>query len=144
MQQLLEKAISIALKAHSGKTDKGGNPYILHPLRLMITMQTTEEKIVALLHDVVEDSTTTIQQLKDEKFPQRILTAVSLLTKKEKQEYSDYILAIKKNTLATKVKLADLKDNMNPMRLKKVAEADKQRIKKYKAAYKLLTTPNYS
>jgi (p)ppGpp synthase/HD superfamily hydrolase len=143
MQQLLEKAISIALKAHSGKTDKGGNPYILHPLRVMFAMQTTEQKIVAMLHDVVEDSTTTIQQLKEEKFSKGILSAVSLLTKKENQPYQEYILAIKRNPLATKIKLADLKDNMDTKRLKKITEADKERIKKYKAAYKLLTAPNY-
>lgn len=144
MQQLLEKAISIALTAHSGKLDKGGNAYILHPLRVMFAMQTTEEKIVAVLHDVVEDSTTTIQQLKEGKFSNRILSAVSLLTKKENQSYQEYIIAIKKNSLASKVKLADLKDNMNLTRLKKITEADKQRMKKYKGAYKLLTAPNYS
>ena len=143
MQQLLEKAISIALQAHSGKTDKGGNPYILHPLRLMFAMETEEEKIVALLHDVVEDSTTTIQNLKEEKFSKRILSAVALLTKKENQSYQEYILAIKKNPLATKIKLADLKDNMNTKRLKKITETDRERIKKYKAAHKLLTVPNY-
>lgn len=142
MQQLLEKAISIALSAHFGKTDKGGNPYILHPLRIMLTMETTDEKIVALLHDVVEDSPTSIQELKDAKFSNKIVTAVSLLTKKENQPYDDYISAIKKNPLATKVKLADLKDNMNTSRLKKITEKDKLRIKKYRAAYKLLTAPN--
>jgi|JI9StandDraft_1071089.scaffolds.fasta_scaffold512268_1 (p)ppGpp synthase/HD superfamily hydrolase len=143
MQQLLEKAISIALTAHSGKLDKGGSPYILHPLRVMLAMETTEEKIVALLHDVVEDSTTTIQELREVKFSKRILSAVALLTKKENQPYQEYILAIKRNPLATKIKLADLKDNMNTNRLQKLTEADKERIKKYKAAYKLLTAPNY-
>ena len=142
MQQLLEKAISIALSAHCGKTDKGGNPYILHPLRIMLSMDTDEEKIVALLHDIVEDSPTTIKQLREEKFSNKIVAAVSLLTKKENQPYDDYILAIKKNPLATKIKLADLKDNMNTSRLKKITEKDKLRIKKYRAAYKLLTAPN--
>ena len=142
MQQLLEKAISIALTAHSGKLDKGGFAYILHPLRVMFAMETTEEKIVALLHDVVEDSTTTLQQLKIEKFSKRILSAVSLLTKDENQPYQEYIIAIKKNPLATKIKLADLKDNMNTRRLKNITDADKKRMKKYKAAYKLLTAPN--
>jgi len=142
MQQLLEKAVSMALSAHCGKTDKGGNPYILHPLRMMLTMETTDEKIVALLHDVIEDSPISIQQLRDEKFSKKIVAAVSLLTKKENQSYDDYISAIKKNPLAAKVKLADLKDNMNTNRLKKITGKDKLRIKKYRAAYKLLTTPN--
>ena len=90
----------------------------------------------------MEDSPTTLKQLKEEKFSNRIVSAVSLLTKKENQPYDDYILAIKKNPLATKIKLADLKDNMNTSRLKKITEKDKLRIKKYRAAYKLLTAPN--
>lgn len=142
MQQLLEKAISIALTAHSGKTDKGGNPYILHPLRVMFAMETTEEKIVAMLHDVIEDSNTTILKLKKDKFSKKILSAVSLLTKRENQSYQDYILAIKKNPIATKVKLIDLKDNMNTKRLKKITLSDKKRLKKYKEAFKLLTSTN--
>ena len=105
-------------------------------------METTDEKIVALLHDVVEDSHTTIQQLKDAKFSNKIVAAVSLLTKKENQPYDDYISEIKRNPLATKVKLADLKDNMSTSRLKKITEKDKLRIRKYRAAYKLLTAPN--
>lgn len=141
-QQLLEQAIYIALQAHSGKLDKGGSPYILHPLRVMLTMVTTEEKIVAVLHDVIEDSSFTIQQLKQNGFSKKVLDAVSLLTKKENQSYQDYISVIKKNPLAAKIKLADLKDNMNTGRLKKITVDDKERLKKYKAAYKFLTAPN--
>lgn len=141
-QQLLEQAIYIALQAHSGKLDKGGSPYILHPLRVMLTMVTTEEKIVAVLHDVIEDSGFTIQQLKQNGFSKKVLDAVSLLTKKENQSYQDYISVIKKNPLAAKIKLADLKDNMNSSRLKKITVDDKERLKKYKAAYKFLTAPN--
>ena len=138
MQQLLEKAIEIALIAHRGKVDKGGLPYILHPLRVMQGVDTIEEKIVAILHDVVEDSDKNIQDLKEENFSERILKAVALLTKNENQSYEDYIGAIKKNTLASKVKMADLKDNMNKMRLLKFTERDKARLKKYKDAYKML------
>ena len=141
-QQLLEQAIYIALQAHSGKLDKGGSPYILHPLRVMLTMVTTVEKIVAVLHDVIEDSSFTIQQLKQNGFSKKVLDAVSLLTKKENQSYQDYISVIKKNPLAAKIKLADLKDNMNTGRLKKITVDDKERLKKYKAAYKFLTAPN--
>jgi len=137
-QQLLEQAIYIALQAHKGKADKGGSPYILHPLRLMLVMETTEEKIVAVLHDVIEDSSFTIQKLKQEGFSKKVLDAVSLLTKTENQNYENYISAIKKNPLATKVKLADLKDNMDLSRLKKIVEEDLIRIKKYKSAVKQL------
>lgn len=139
MQQLLEKALSIALTAHKGQKDKGGSPYILHPLRVMSSVVTMEEKIVALLHDVVEDSTITIQQLSEEKFSKKILSAVSLLTKKENQPYENYIRAIKKNALATRVKKADLKDNMNIARLKTIKQKDKDRIRKYKSALKILS-----
>jgi len=137
-QQLLEQAIYIALQAHKGKADKGGCPYILHPLRLMLAMETTEEKIVAVLHDVIEDSSFTIQKLKQEGFSKKVLDAVSLLTKTENQNYENYISAIKKNPLATKVKLADLKDNMDKSRLQKITEEDLIRIKKYKSAIKQL------
>ena len=137
-QHLLEKAISIALEAHKGKVDKGGQAYILHPLRIMNSMDTSEEKIVALLHDVVEDSNITIQFLKESGFSEKILKAIILLTKKENQLYEDYILTIKKNHLANKVKQADLKDNMDIRRLKKVTEADKLRFRKYKNAYRIL------
>ena len=140
MQKLLEKAIFIAISAHKGQVDKGGNLYILHPLRVMLAMENVEEQIVAMLHDVIEDSKITIKELEDNKFPKQILEAVALLTKKNDQPYEDYILAIKKNSLARKVKQADLKDNMNKNRLKKVTEADQLRIIKYKKAYKLLAT----
>ena len=140
MQQLLEKAISIALSVHKGKIDKGGNPYILHPLRVMLDMTTIEEKIVAVLHDVVEDSHTTIQNLRDENYSEEILDALTLLTKNQNQTYNEYILEIKKNTLATKVKLADLRDNMDKKRLLNPNKKDIARINKYKIAYSLLTT----
>jgi (p)ppGpp synthase/HD superfamily hydrolase len=138
MQQHLEKAISIALSAHKGEIDKGGSPYILHPLRVMLNMDTIEEKIVAILHDVVEDSAISIQNLKDEGYPEIILKAIELLTKDVNQSYEEYILDIRKNRLATKVKLADLKDNMNINRLMDPNDEDKARLKKYKAAYKVL------
>jgi len=140
MQHLLEKAISIALAEHKGQKDKGGNPYILHPLRVMLSVETIEEKIVALLHDVIEDSNITIQNLIEEHFPEEILKAIILLTKKQNQSYEDYILAIKKNSLANKVKLADLKDNMDKKRLLNITEKDKARLKKYRYAYKMLNS----
>lgn len=135
MQLLFEKAITIALKAHKGKKDKGGNPYILHPLRIMVSMDTLEEKIVAVLHDVIEDSDISIEHLTKLKFPESITNAIALLSKTKNQDYNDYINSIKKNKLATKVKIADLEDNMNLSRLKSITEKDKQRLVKYKTAY---------
>jgi (p)ppGpp synthase/HD superfamily hydrolase len=135
MQALFEKAIKIALKAHKGKTDKGGNPYILHPLRIMTSMDTLEEKITAILHDVIEDSDISVEYLTKHKFPESITNAITLLSKTKNQNYDDYIKEIKKNKLATKVKIADLEDNMNLSRLKSITEKDKQRLLKYKTAY---------
>lgn len=140
MQQLFEKAIMIATKAHAGQKDKAGAPYLLHVLRVMLSVESMDEKIVALLHDVVEDSEMTLVGLAKEGFPKKILKAVELLTKTESKPYKDYIEEIKQNELARVVKVADLKDNMNITRLKKVTESDKLRIKKYKAAYNLLNS----
>lgn len=130
----------IATKAHEGQKDKAGAPYLLHILRVMMSVERMDEKIVALLHDVVEDSEVSVEELAYERFPKKILKAVELLTKTEKKTYEDYIQEIKNNDLARAVKLADLKDNMNITRLKKVTESDKLRIKKYKAAYNLLNS----
>lgn len=138
MQQLFERAIMIATKAHAGQKDKAGAPYLLHVLRVMLRVDSMDEKIVALLHDVVEDSEITIEELANEGFSKKILKAVELLTKTENKPYEDYIQEIKKNELARVVKLADLKDNMNTSRLKTLKENVKLRIKKYKAAYKIL------
>lgn len=139
MQHLLEKAILIALTAHKGQVDKGGNPYILHPLRLMHSVNTIEEKIVAILHDVVEDSSITTLDLKKKGFPKPVIDAITLLTKKDNQLYDKYILAIKENPLATVIKLADLRDNLDNRRLKKITDNDKKRIARYKWAVKTLT-----
>lgn len=130
----------IATKVHAGQKDKAGAPYLLHVLRVMMSVEKMDERIVALLHDVVEDSETTIEELANEGFSKKILRAVELLTKTEHKTYEDYIQEIKRNELARVVKLADLKDNMNITRLKKVTESDNLRIKKYKAAYKFLNT----
>ncbi len=130
----------IATKVHAGQKDKAGAPYLLHVLRVMMSVEKMDERIVALLHDVVEDSETTIEELANEGFSKKILRAVELLTKTEHKTYEDYIQEIKRNELARVVKLADLKDNMNISRLKTLTENDKLRIKKYKAAYKFLNT----
>jgi (p)ppGpp synthase/HD superfamily hydrolase len=140
MQQLFEKAIAIALKAHQGQKDKAGAPYLLHVLRVMMSMEKMDEKIVALLHDVVEDSETTIEDFTKAGFPLKILKAVELLTKTDNQPYEDYIQRMKKNPIAKAVKMADLKDNLNTNRLKKLSDSDKLRIKKYKQALKTLNS----
>lgn len=136
----LEKAIQIALKAHEGQTDKGGNTYVLHPLRLMVQMPTEQLQTIAVLHDVVEDSTYTFEDLAKEDFPEEVLSAVRALTKQENEQYDDFIKRVKLNPLAVPVKIADLKDNSNLDRIPNPTETDLERVKKYQRAIEFLTT----
>lgn len=136
---LLEKAITIASRAHNGQKDKAGCEYILHPLRLMLQMKTQDERIIAVLHDVIEDSDYTIQDLRHEGFEEEILNSLKLLTKNDKKvTYEDYIKKIKTNPIATKIKIADLEDNMNLTRMKSLKETDLLRFKKYSWAWHFL------
>lgn len=139
-RQLLERAIETAVRAHHGQIGKDGLPYLLHPLRLMARMETVEEQIVAVLHDVVEDSEITIDDLRREGFSEYALEAIALLTHdKEKVPYDDYVHALKPHALARKVKLADLEDNSNLRRLVQVEDKDLERVKKYHRAWRILT-----
>jgi (p)ppGpp synthase/HD superfamily hydrolase len=137
----LEKAIAVALEAHAGVVTRSGRPYILHPLRLMIQMESEEEMITAVLHDVVEDSTITLDDLAAMGFVKEILDALALLTHdKETTRYEDYITGIKANPLALKIKLADLEHNMDIRRLpNKMSRSDLERLQKYRHAWKILT-----
>jgi (p)ppGpp synthase/HD superfamily hydrolase len=136
---LLEKAIQIAVDSHAGHKDKAGAPYILHPLRVMMAMETHEQMIVAVLHDVVEDTNTTMDDLRQAGFPETVLEAVGLLTHKETDSYESYVRKIKPNPLAKLVKLADLRDNYRIDRLPNPCEEDIIRLKKYRNAYRILT-----
>ena len=142
----LERAIEIAAQAHCGQLDKAGNDYIGHPLRVMAMGQTVEEKIVGVLHDVVEDSAWTFEQLAAEGFPPGVIEALRCLTKLSLTEpYDKFIARIKHNPLAVAVKLNDLTDNMDIRRLPYLSDKDVKRLKKYLKAYKQLTgTPTYS
>jgi (p)ppGpp synthase/HD superfamily hydrolase len=132
----LEKAIAIAGDAHKDNVDKVGAPYILHPLRVMMRMDSTREMIVAVMHDVVEDNEQwTLQRLKDEGFGQEIIDAIDALTKKDTETYMEFIRRVSQNTIGRKVKLADLEDNMNVMRIAYLTEKDTQRIDKYHRAW---------
>jgi (p)ppGpp synthase/HD superfamily hydrolase len=137
----LERAIQIAVTAHAGQTDKQGRPYILHPLRIMLSLPDDETRIAGMLHDVVEDTSTTMDDLKREGFSEAVLTAIHLLTRIHGKPYADYVVACKSNRIAREVKLADLTDNTrldrNIIRPKKF-ESDKKRISKYLVTYKFL------
>jgi len=130
----LEKAISIAVTAHRGQRDKAGKPYILHPLRLMQKCATEAEMIVAVLHDVIEDTDVTIDYLEREGFDTEVLQALRCLTKAKGEPYPDFIARVSKNDLARRVKIVDLTDNMDCSRLTSFTEADAARMKRYTEA----------
>jgi len=136
---LIEKSLEIALKAYSGQKDKAGEAYILHPLRIMAKMESVEEMCVALLHDVIEDSEITAENLFAGGLPSSVVIAVEALTKLEGENYEEFIDRVMDNSLATKVKIADIEDNINVLRLNSVNEADLQRVAKYHRAWKKLT-----
>ena len=135
---LIEKSLQIALQAHAGKTDKAGGEYILHPLRVMAKMNTDVERSVALLHDVIEDSDITAEDLLAEGIPAEAVEAVRCLTRDEKEDYLDFVALTKRNTLAAKVKRADIEDNIDVLRLRSLTERDLERLQRYHAAWHLL------
>ena len=132
------KAIKIAFDAHMGQVDKAGVPYILHPIHLAEQMETEEECIVALLHDTVEDTDVTFEQLEKE-FSKTVIDALKLLTHDKNVEYMEYVKKIKDNPIARKVKLADLYHNSDLTRLLEVTPKDLKRIEKYKKAINFLS-----
>lgn len=142
----LQRAIDIATEAHHGQFDKSGKDYIGHPLRVMEMGKTEEEKIVGVLHDVVEDSAWTFEALEAEGFSQEIIAALKCVTKQsENENYDDFIERVKKNPLAVAVKINDLTDNMDIRRLPYLSDKDIKRLKKYLKAYKkLIGEPVYS
>jgi len=136
----LEHAITIAAGAHAGQVDKAGAPYILHPLRLMLQMTTTDERIVAVLHDVVEDSEWTFEGLLQEGFSRAIVDAVESVTRRGDETYEAFVLRAAENPLGRRVKLADLRDNCDLSRIAEPSEEDHRRVAKYKRAIALLET----
>ena len=135
MISALEKALEIALQAHRGQTDRYGEPYILHPLRIMVRVHSTDQKILALLHDVVEDSAWTVEQLKQEGFSSDILEAVQALTKNPGEDYMNYIGRTAVTDLSRTVKMADLEDNMDLTRCPQLESEDLERMNRYLTAW---------
>ena len=130
----LERAIEIAAKAHAGQVDKAGQPYVLHPLRMMLAVTTPEARLAAVLHDVVEDTAVTLDELRAEGFPASVLEAVEALTKREGEDYEAFIRRVAPNPIAREVKLADLRDNSDLSRIAEPTERDRERIRKYQRA----------
>ncbi len=135
----LGRAIELAKQHHKGQTDRTGKPYIEHPLRVMNQMKSEEEKIVAVLHDIVEDTDISLNDLRNEGFSEEVVSAVECLTKQDGENYDSYIERISFNPLAVKIKLADLEDNRDLTRLPQVTDKDLERLEKYDKALEKLT-----
>lgn len=137
--ELLRRAIDIAKEAHKGQVDKAGNEYIDHPLRVMVAVHSVSEKIVGVLHDVIEDTDWTFERLEAEGFTTEIIEALKCVTKlSEDEPYDAFIGRVKTNPLAVAVKIKDLADNMDIRRLNELTEKDFTRLQKYHRAYKEL------
>jgi len=134
----LIRAIEIATKAHAEQVDKAGEPYILHPLRLMLRMATEAERITAVLHDVVEDSGFTLDDLIAEGFAREIVHAVDALSKREGEDYMQFVRRASEDPIARRVKRADLEDNLNLTRIRKLTDRDLERVLRYHRALEIL------
>lgn len=135
---LTKRALKLCYAAHKDQTDKSGLPYVFHPFHLAEQMQDEASVVVALLHDVVEDTPYTLEDLAQMGFPQPVLDALALLTHDPSVPYLDYVAKLKENPIARRVKLADLRHNSDLTRLSQVTGKDRQRVKKYAAAISLL------
>lgn len=135
----LKKAYEVASMAHENQKDKGGMEYIAHPVAVSYMVESLDEKIVALLHDVVEDTYVTLEALKNLGFGNDIIVAIDAISKKAGESTEDYMRRVKRNKLACSVKKADLVHNMDISRLKTVTEKDIDRLDKYLYIYNYLS-----
>lgn len=140
LKEQLNRAIEIAITAHEGQLDTNNDrPYIEHPFRVMNAGHTLPEKIVGILHDVVEDTPWTLEQLREEGFTPEIVDGVDAMTRRDNETYDEYMLRVKANPIATRVKLNDLTDNMDIRRWNEIPYHELARLQKYLKAYKQLT-----
>jgi hypothetical protein len=139
---LLEKAIQIAVSAHTGQFDKAGAPYILHPLRVMNLVNEIDEKIVAVLHDVIEDTYITDEILLEHGFPPYIVTSVASVSRKDGETWDDFIERAGIDPIGCVVKIADMRDNSDLFRMHELPDKHLKMIKKYHSAIKKLE-PNH-
>jgi (p)ppGpp synthase/HD superfamily hydrolase len=134
----LEDAIALAAEAHRGQVDKSGQPYILHPLRVMLRCRTDPQRIAAVLHDVVEDTGRTFDDLRGLGYPAEILAALDCLTKREGEPYEAFVERAAADPIARVVKLADIEDNLDLRRLPGVSDKDVDRLARYVRAWRRL------
>lgn len=139
----VKKAALIAYNAHKDQSDKGGYPYIMHPIHIAEQMETEDETIAALLHDVIEDTDIGFEYLKKEGFSDTVINCLKILTKDPNEDYMDYIRKIKKTGgIALKIKKADMAHNMIAERISKKIQSDESRMEKYRAAFDILNGQN--
>jgi len=134
----LANAILIATQAHKEQKDRWGGPYILHPLRVMFRLHKEPDMIVAVLHDVVESTEWTLDELKKEGFSGEVIDAINALTRRTGETYWDAVARAKRNKIARKVKIVDLEDNMDMRRMTQLADEDRDRLKRYHKAWLIL------
>jgi len=135
----LEQAIALAVKAHAGQTDKAGAPYILHPLRVMFRLAGETAQIVGVLHDVVEDSEVTFDDLRAMGFGEDALAALDGVTRRAGETYAEFVERSAQNPVSLQVKRADLEDNMDARRLSPdLTDRDLQRLRRYRQAWEIV------
>ena len=137
-QPTLEDAILLAIQAHRGQVEKAGQPYCLHVLRVMFRLDTELERMAGVLHDLVEDTPYTLQDLRDLGYPEAVVEAVDCLTWREGESYGQFLGRVKGNRIARRVKIADLEDNMDLRRLRALGEKDVARMNKYRSSWEEL------
>lgn len=135
----LERAIALAATAHEGQVDKAGAPYILHVLRVMLRVDTPEERMAAVLHDIVEDCGWTLDRLRTEGFPESVVSGIDAVTRRDPETYEEFVLRAKADPVGRRVKLADLQDNSDLSRIANPTERDYARLEKYRVAMAALT-----
>lgn len=135
---VLEDAIAFTARAHAGQVDKAGAPYILHPLRVMLRMHTPESRLAAVLHDIIEDTPYTAEDLRRFNCPEEVIEAVLALSRREGEDYFTFARRAGANAIACPVKIADLEDNMDMTRLPNPTEQDRARLARYREALTLL------
>lgn len=134
----LENAIALAAKAHEGQVDKAGAPYILHPLRMMLRVSSPEERMAAVLHDVVEDCGVSLADLRAAGFSEAVVGAVDALTRREEESYEEFVARAARDPVGRRVKLADLEDNSDLSRIAEPTARDFERLEKYRRAIAFL------
>jgi len=134
----LEDAIQLAVKVHQGQVDKSGQVYILHPLRVMFAVEGETARMVAVLHDVVEDSQYTFDDLREMGYSDEVIDALDCLTRRNDETYIEFVKRASTNQIARQVKLADIEDNMDIRRLQDITDKDHERLKRYRQAWAYL------